>query len=295
MNTKKARLGPALLRAADAGLLARQEHLVFGGTGAVGGATVLQLVKICEEVARHRPHAGLPQRILATGLTKQEIRRFTKRLFQVQHRDHQRTPTLLPGVGYRTVGGIEIELMPFSVDLSLPTTQFNGDAINVISADRLIDLLNRQPPRPFSSFVQNYIDAKPGRERLRSVIVTIPLASLAAYKLTELERLAETHGISRSSAALEEIKTTFLRGLRDDLVIVRQRLADEMLIAHTTAVGGMYDDEDNLRVIRLGFAHSAMDDRLRSKQLFAETLERLYTEAGIKVLVTAAAIGIDEI
>jgi hypothetical protein len=295
MNTKKARLGPALLRAVDAGFLARQEHLVFGGTGAVGGAEVLQLVKLGEVIARQRPHARISIRILATGRTKQEIRRFTKRLFQVQHRDHQRTPSPLPGIGYRSVGGVEIELTTFSVEIPLPAGQINDVSTDLISADRWIDLLNRRPPRPFSSFVQNYIDAKQGRRRLRSVVVTIPLASLAAYKLTELEQLAEAHGISRSSAALEQIKTAFLRGLRDDLVLVREQFADEVIVAHTTAVGGMYDDEDNRRIVRLGFAHSAMDDRLRSKQLFAETLERLYAEAGIKVLVTAAAIGVDEI
>ena len=69
-----------------------------------------------------------------------------------------------------------------------------------------------------------------------------------------------------------------------------------MLVAHTTAVGGMYDEEtEGHRTIRLGFAHSSLGEKLRQKQAFAEQLARLYAESGIKMLVTAAAIGVDAV
>jgi hypothetical protein len=78
------------------------------------------------------------------------------------------------------------------------------------------------------------------------------------------------------------------------LLTVKESLAREVLIAHTTAVGGMYDaTADGKRIIRMGFAHSALDERLRYKQIFAEKLSNLYAGGGADVLVTAAAIGID--
>src|SRR5439155_20204173 len=47
--------------------------------------------------------------------------------------------------------------------------------------------------------------------------------------------------------------------------------------------------------IRLGFAHAGLDRSLADKQRFADELTRLYSQSGIKVLITAAAIGIDEV
>ena len=47
--------------------------------------------------------------------------------------------------------------------------------------------------------------------------------------------------------------------------------------------------------IRLGFAHSGLDRRLAEKAKFADLLTTRYAALGVKVLVTAAAIGIDEV
>ena len=47
--------------------------------------------------------------------------------------------------------------------------------------------------------------------------------------------------------------------------------------------------------IRLGFAHAALDNSLAEKARFAGELTDLYSAAGIKVLITAAAIGVDEV
>jgi hypothetical protein len=69
-----------------------------------------------------------------------------------------------------------------------------------------------------------------------------------------------------------------------------------VLVAHTTGVGGMHDERaDGSTTIRLGFAHAGLDRNLAEKHMRAEELTRLYSEAGIKVLITAASIGIDEV
>ncbi len=85
----------------------------------------------------------------------------------------------------------------------------------------------------------------------------------------------------------------------NDLDEVRSLLAEMVLVAHTTAVGGMYDENiENgkvVKTIRLGFAHSAQDTRLITKQHEAEEFTKEYAQIGIKILITAAAIGIDEV
>ena len=90
MGFKKPRLGLQLLRAAEDPAFFDQVHVIFGGTGAVGGATVLHLISLFEEAARRRPEAaaGHEPRIVVTGRTKQELRQFTSLLFGLQKRDH---------------------------------------------------------------------------------------------------------------------------------------------------------------------------------------------------------------
>ena len=126
-------------------------------------------------------------------------------------------------------------------------------------------------------------------------MVAIPLASVATYKLIDLEEVASALGIDAAPSRLDELKSVYLEALRDDLAEVAKKQADEVLAAHTTAVGGMYDEEEGRRAIRLGFAHSALGEKLKEKQVFAEKLGGLYAERGIKMLVTAAAIGVDAI
>lgn len=324
MRFKQFRLGPLLHRRAKEPGFLQQAHVVYGGTGAVGGATVLQLIDMFEEAARYTcvpedPSDGA--RVIVTGRTRQELRQFTKRLFRIQKRDHGQIPEHVPKVGYRTVGGVLVELTRVSVDPTIPELAdfsildeatrksrieeflrvggLGVDAPLAARIDVLRGAVQSRVGKPFSHFarwVRENRGLPGGKDRFRSVIVGIPLASVATYKLRDLEAAAEALGLSTSSAEMEELKATYLRAMRDDLAAVSDELADEVLIAHTTAVGGMYDEEeDGSRPIRLGFAHSALGDRLRYKQLFAETLTELYAEKGIKMLITAAAIGIDAI
>jgi hypothetical protein len=331
MGFKKPRLGLQLLQAAEDPTFFDQVHVIFGGTGAVGGATALHLVSFFEEAARRRPEAaaGRSPRIVVTGRTKQEVRQFTSLLFGIQQRDHGERPRHLAGRGYRTAGGVTVELQIFGVDPAIPELKNFGrrdaegrqeavralldhgglgpDAPAAARAQLLDDAIAERVGTPFSDFLAAYRAGKTaegeldgglpgGGRRFRSVIVGIPLASVATYKLGDLEAAAPAFGIEPGSERMEELKAHYLAAIRDDLAHVADELAQEVLAAHTTAVGGMYDEQgDGERVIRLGFAHSALGDKLRQKQLFAETLSELYAERGIKMLVTAAAIGVDAV
>ncbi|HEX4959379.1 MAG TPA: hypothetical protein VF173_00975 [Thermoanaerobaculia bacterium] len=322
-RSKRYRLGPQLHRAASDPAFFDQVHVLFGGTGAVGGATALQMIGFIEEAAAGNPAAaGRSPRLVVTGRSKAEVRQFTRLLFDLQQRDHGRLPEALDHMGYRTVGGVTLELTVLGVDPAIPGLQDfgqrdeagRGEAIRQFlaggglapespDADKaryLEDVLRQRVGRPFSRFLEDYLAERGplpgGRERFRSVVVGIPLASVAAYKLADLDEAGPFLGVARGSSRLDELKEIYLAAMRDDLANVRDRLAEEVLAAHTTAVGGMYDEEeDGSRTIRLGFAHSAIDDKLRKKQIFAEELARLYAEKQIKMLVTAAAIGVDAV
>ena len=256
--------------------------------------------------------------ILTTGLTRREIRAFTKLLFGIHHRNHARNPERIEGVGYRTASGIVIEMATFSINPSLRAMKNFSKAERAArrssvegflqergltlrsptdkKASALSEAISLKSARPFSRFLER-MRRRRGREdtKFQSVLVTIPLASVATYHLGDLELFAREMGI-RSAEVLGRLKETYLQEFPEDLGNVARNLADEVLVAHTTGVGGMYDeDSEGDRRIRLGFAHSALGQRLRTKQLFAEKLTRLYSERGIRMLVTAAAIGIDAI
>ncbi len=317
---KRRRLGRQLLeRAADPDF-PDQVLVVFGGTGAVGGAAVLQMLSLFEEALRCRaPAAEVRPRILLTGRTHSEIRQFTRLLFDVHRRDHHRLPERVEGVGYRTASGVLVEMDTFSVDPRIPgLEEFDRldrggreQAVRRLVEGHGLDpegpaavrlalferLLTEQVGHPFSGFLARYRTARgrpaPGR-RFGAVVVGIPLASIAAYRLPQVEEAALLLGATPGGTGVERLKELYLAALQSDLVEVRERLADEVLAAHTTGVGGMYDEgPEGRRTIRLGFAHSALDRKLADKQAFASRLAASYAAAGIKMLVTAAAIGVD--
>jgi hypothetical protein len=329
MGFKKPRLGPLLLDAARAPGFFDQVHVIFGGTGAVGGSTAQHLISFFEEAAQRSPAgaaalaAGRAPRIVVTGRSRQEVRQFTSHLFGLQARDHRGgQPERLPGVGYRTVGGVVVEMQVFAVDPSIPELAGfarKGEAARrravaellaagglaaAASAEEKAELLARavreRVGAPFGDFLRRYRDQgpglPPGQERFRSVVVGIPLASVATYKLEDLDEAGPYFDIDRGSPRMEALKDAYLQAICDDLAQVAGGLAGEVLAAHTTAVGGMYDEEaDGSRTIRIGFAHTARGEKMRQKQLFAEHLAALYSARGIKMLVTAAAIGIDTV
>jgi len=331
MGFKKIRLGTRVLEAARRGDRYRDVHVFFGGTGAVGGTAVLQMISLYEEMMAIRaPGDDEVPVLVATAREREEIEVFTRRLFRYVQAVHGEShlPTRVRD-GYLTHSGIFIAFQRFRVT-ALPGLEriqvtpppereaLVADYLKSIGAsmdspiEEIVAAITRaiEAMRPFTSFLDAY-RAKhfPDRVdfRYRSVQLGIPLPSLMAYHLQDLE-LASRHIPGFDQDLAETLKDRFVRAIRDDVARIRQQ-ADDVLVAHTTSVGGMYDevpvrdanpsDPDaqpaTRRVIRLGFAHSALDSRLLAKQRFAERLTDLFAEAGVKMLITAAAIGVDEV
>lgn len=317
MGFKKQRLGAKLVRAARSEERYRDIHVFVGGTGAVGGTALLQMLSMYEEMMSiHPPKADAIPRLVATGKGTEDIEDFTDRLLRFVESRYGKSKLPKPvESGYLTSSGIIVDLKPFQL------TALSGlEGIHNISVDErrtfvrnfLTGLGDSPDPfallkkaisqtRPISTFLKSYQEAHfKGKEpsRFRSVIIGIPIPSLVAYHLGHLEEAARyIEGLT--DEGLSALKDAFRRAFRDDLGGVQATLSDEVLIAHTTAVGGMYDehtaDHITSRTIRLGFAHSAQDTKLIIKQRAAEEFTEEYSRIGIKILIAAAAIGIDEV
>ncbi len=316
MGYKKRRLGPRIVDAAHSADRYRDVHVFFGGTGAVGGTAVLQLIDLYEEMMTVRaPSPDDVPVIVATGMKGSEISGFTRRLFRwVESRyGPAEKPTKVRN-GYLTHSGVFVALERFKVTAlpglenvrAVPPDERRaevgrylasiGTTIDAGVAE--IDGALRQAfadSRPFSAFLDAYRPKlPPGREeRYRSVVLGIPLPSLVAYYLGGLETLAKY--VPDLTPGLPGLRDAFRVSIRDDVARIKAEQAANVLVAHTTAVGGMYDEVGDARTIRLGFAHSAVDERIYEKQRSAEELTKLYAAAGIDMLITAAAIGVDEV
>jgi hypothetical protein len=314
------RLGPRLVAAARSGDRYRDAHMFLGGTGAVGGTALLQLISMYEEMFSIRaPEADDVPVLVATGTAPEEIAAFTRRLFRFDESRHgsERLPERVRS-GYLTASGIFVALERFEVSAvpmlrqvaTTPADHRAGVVASFLSelgvaaaagGDRVFDRLREEvaAARPFRTFLAAYREERLrplGIDRFRSVTVGIPIPSLIAYHQDELASLAAfVPGFSGDH--VESLKRAFIEALRDDLVDVQRELADVVLVAHTTGVGGMYDEDPvtGEPSIRLGFAHAALDRFLADKARFANELTDLYAGAGLKVLITAAAIGIDEV
>lgn len=321
---KKQRLGPRLSEAARSGERWRDLHAIIGGTGAVGGTALLQMLSMYEEMMTvATPGADDVPILLATGLGRDDIRAFTRRLFRwVETRHGEAFHPRKVGAGYLTASGVFVAFERFRLTVLPGLGAIQDVAVEERRAfvrsfveqlapgggERPIATLLEaiRAARPVATFLRGYLakhlegrtpveGQTPGR--FRSVTLGIPIPSLIAYHQGHLRQVV-SHLDPTSADAGEELQEAFVRSFRDDLAEVRG-LADEVLIAHTTAVGGMYDESSEAtgrkRSIRLGFAHSAKDEFLVDKQRFAEELAHEYGQLGLKILITAAAIGIDEV
>jgi hypothetical protein len=317
MNHKKQRLGAKLVRAARDEETYRGIHVFIGGTGAVGGTALLQMLSMYEEMMSiHPPNEGDVPILVTTGRNAEDLHAFTRRLFRfVESRHGASKRPLRVASGYITHSGIFVALERFQLTV-LPGLE----DIHKVSADERpafvreflsqfgsslhpFDALMRAitSTRPLSTFLKSYQskhfkDSEPAR--FSSVTIGIPIPSQVAYHMDHLREVTQ-YIEEITEERLAELLTAFRRSFRDDLHEINTSLADTVLVAHTTAVGGMYDEElkdgKMVRSIRLGFAHSAQDTRLIIKQREAEEFAKEYSEIGIKILVTAAAIGIDEV
>lgn len=267
--------------------------VVFGGTGAVGGAVVLLLARLLVEASRDRGRE-LAGELWVTGRSNREIAQFARRLW-LAFEGRAEIEKLRPRRHYRLGGVVDVRLAHFNVgDLGDVEEHVAGRAAAAGAAGEAFDPATALAdffaalPSPFLDFVVGL-----GHEWLDGVVVGIPLPSVATYTLTALDRLAERHGLAHGE--LNRLKDQFLASFLRGLGIVRERHARRVMMAHTTAVGGMYRVDGSEPEIRLGFAHSASGKQLADKKYFADRLTQGYLDQGFDVLVTAAAIGIDAV
>ncbi len=264
--------------------------VVFGGTGAVGGAAVIELCRLIlrSKSLRERPLRG---EIYATGMRDKEIVQFVGRLYLSLGEEHK-IDKIEPRRHYRIDDRIDLKLsllrLRIPSDLEDHVRRERAGSGDGDDFERLLGNYFQSQPRPLLNFVETL-----NCDLLHAVLVAIPLPSVATYTLGVIERLVAEHGFDH---ALEQrVKSDYLKTLTHGLAVVHQLHARRVLIAHTTAVGGMYRVDGGVPEIRLGFAHSASGKRLADKKFFADLLTQVYLDHGFDVLVAAAAIGIDAV
>jgi hypothetical protein len=308
------------LRSAPAHDIYRSTHVCFGGTGAVGGTTLIKMLDIIEEMMTLKaPRPGEIPVLVATGRTKAERKGFHDRVRRFLESRAGGTVQLTPySGGWLTPSGIllslaDFDIAPFPSLSGIKDTPEHDRPHFVHEALRAVGIDPNGPhrfeelraavgkARPFRAFLEalRLPSQRPdGSRPFRSVLVGIPLPSLVAY--TEDWEAAGAYLGGFAGEQIEALKSAFEGAVRDDLAAVRDELADELIVAHTTSVGGMYDEVmgpkgEPKRSIRLGFSHSARDQRLIEKQRSAERLTREYAGSNVKVFITAAAIGVDDV
>lgn len=319
LNYKKRRLGPRIVEAARSGGRYRDVHVFIGGTGAVGGTALLSVLDMYEEMMRIRmPEPHEVPILVTTGMGPDDIKAFSNRLHR--HIEARWGREHLPqGVrdGYLTRSGVYIAIERLKLDLLAGLAGVNQappderpaivrDYLRSIGTsaeddpDRVFAALEAamRRERPVREFLLDYrrrhLADRPEGFTYRSVVVGIPLPSLVAYRKPALQAVAAAvpgFGKERFDALVHAFEVS----VRDDVAATQGELVDHLLMAHTTAVGGMYDTDHGRRTPRLGFAHSAVDTKLAEKHAAAEAFTRLYAEAGVRMLITAAGIGVDEV
>jgi len=264
--------------------------VVFGGTGAVGGAVILELCRLSLRSKRFRPQQ-LRVEVHATGSTAEEIDLFAQRLHQAMARlttveevEAQRH--------YRVDGCIDLHFsllrLALPEDLPQHLQAARREQRARFDLEKTLGKYFLTQPQPFLDFVRGLED-----HLLHAVVVAIPLPSVATYTLGVIDRLIAAENVDHRVP--QRIKAGYLHCFVSGLAEIQQQHARYVVIAHTTAVGGMYRVDGVAPEIRLGFAHSALGKKLVDKKYFADDLTQLYLDNGFDALVTAAAIGIDAV
>jgi hypothetical protein len=322
MRFKKSRFGPRLVAAARSGGHYRDVHVFVGGTGAVGGAAALQMVAMLEEMMTIQPPASpddVPV-LIVTGRSDDEVHSFESRLKRFtrtrwgagtapRHFEHG---FLSPGGVYVAVSKFELKPIP-GLEIVTDADSHSRSAavdefLHVAGVDRSMPheeigaalMRHVRSARPITSYLEDRLARLRdyGPRPYRSVLLGFPLPSILTYQTGGLTVVARELGLGDDFIA--SVKDAFENTFADDLVAVDQEWGARVLVAHTTGVGGMYDETTGANgevetSMRLGFAHAARDEFLRNKHVEAEHLTHKYAERGVYMLVTAAAIGIDEV
>lgn len=319
MRFKKSRFGPRLVEAARAARHYRDVHVFIGGTGAVGGSSALQMVEMLEEMMTINPPASLDDVpvLIVTGRSDDEVHSFESRLKRITRTRWGAGTAPRPFEhGYLTPGGVYVAVSKFELKpipgLEIVTdadASHRAQAVGEFLAFANIDRGDTEESlvryirglRPVTSFLE---DRKLrlrdyGDKPFRSVLLGFPLPSILAYQTGGLGIVGNALGLGEEFTS--RMKHAFEQTFADDLAAVGETWGARVLVAHTTGVGGMYDEaplaEDGSveTTLRLGFAHAARDEFLRNKHHEAVNLTKNYAQRGVLMLVTAAAIGIDEV
>jgi hypothetical protein len=319
MRFKKSRFGPRLVEAARAARHYRDVHVFIGGTGAVGGSSALQMVEMLEEMMTINPPASLDDVpvLIVTGRSDDEVHSFESRLKRITRTRWGAGTAPRPFEhGYLTPGGVYVAVSKFELKpipgLEIVTdadASHRAQAVGEFLAFANIDRTDTEESldryirglRPVTGFLE---DRKLrlrdyGDKPFRSVLLGFPLPSILAYQTGGLGIVGTALGLGEEFTS--RMKHTFEQTFADDLAAVGEMWGARVLVAHTTGVGGMYDEapaaEDGSvqTTLRLGFAHAARDEFLRNKHHEAVNLTKNYAQRGVLMLVTAAAIGIDEV
>jgi hypothetical protein len=304
---KKLRYGDRLADV-DAGRRLRDVHVLVGGTGAVGGEALIKMLRVYADMRRcHRLDAAdIGPVLVATGRDKEELKGFRERLWLLAQAEFGARPSR-SGDTIRMPTGALVVLREFSFNV-LPRlaeataqggaavdryiAQVTAGDVSLLSA--LLGEVRRDAPLTgLLSSVREELASSWPFENFRSVQIGIPIPTLLAYHLKSIDMLCERGSLDEEEA--EAVKKEFIRRTGNELSAI-QRQADTVIVAHTTAVGGMYDvTKDGTMQLRLGFAHAARDANLEGKHRHAMTISQMYAREGIWNLVTAAAIGIDDV
>lgn len=318
MLFKKNRFGPRLNAAARSGRHYRDVHVFVGGTGAVGGAAALQMVSMLEEMMTVQQPSSLTDVpvLIVTGRSDDEVASFESRLRRftrtrwgagVVPRPY-REGFLSPGGVYVAIARFELKPVPGLEVVTDADMQSRSAAVDeflrIANVDRtrapeeigrhLMEYVRQS--RPITGFLEERLTTLTGygSHPYRSVILGFPLPSILAYQTGGLAVVARELGFDERFVA--DMKDAFESTFADDLAAVRETWEARVLVAHTTGVGGMYDETpEGETSLRLGFAHAARDEFLRNKHHEAVHLTEKYAQRGVLMLVTAAAIGIDEV
>ncbi|MGZ5446482.1 MAG: hypothetical protein ACXW5U_23375 [Thermoanaerobaculia bacterium] len=311
---KKSRFGPRLVEAARAARHYRDVHVFIGGTGAVGGSSALQMVEMLEEMMTINPPSSpddVPV-LIVTGRSDDEVHSFESRLKRITRTRWGAGTAPRPFEhGFLTPGGVYVAVSKFELR-PIPGLEIVTDAdashraqavdefLTFANVDRngieesLVGYIRGL--RPITSFLE---DRKLrlrdyGDKPFRSVLLGFPLPSILAYQTGGLGIVGTVLGLRDEFTS--RMKQAFEQTFADDLAAVGETWGARVLVAHTTGVGGMYDETPSGETaLRLGFAHAARDEFLRNKHHEAVNLTKNYAQRGVLMLVTAAAIGIDEV
>lgn len=276
----------------------------FGGTGAVGGQAVIEILESYVYLRQASPIAPSSKPILIiTGINKSQIEQFCSKLFQIfGKQSFEKTEEDGDESTWVFDNYVELQFKTlmaapkFRVDLKEALRTIDGKQAKI---DYLISEASKTTS-PFEAFIvetKRKLGLNPD-DKIRAVFSGIPVPSVATYHFENIDRLLDEYGLSEGDSEKEierSIKKEILKGLAEDFGDIKRLHSEEVLMAHTTSVGGMYQIIGGEPVIKLGYAHSSLGDLLKEKQFYANELTIQYSNFGLKSLVTASAIGIDYI